>query len=367
MGITVENVTRSFQGKAALKNVSLEVEDGSFLTVLGASDAGKTTLLRVMCGIDSPSSGRIYFDGQDVTRKKVQDLPVAMVYQQFVNYPSMTVYENIASPLRVSKKKYSGKEIDRRVRENAELLNLGAVLDHYPEEVSGGQKQRMAIARALTKEAKFTFLDEPLANLDYKLREELRGELKRILHQKGGLVVYATPDPVDVLSMATHVAYLQDGECLQMGEMEDVYRFPRLADVGNYFSYPSMNLMDGELHVHDDRCVLHLSPEVSVDLTRFKDRLTKDRYLVGVRAYNLKLEQEREDMVPMAATVRLAEQIGSDTELHLEHFGAPLVMLVSEFHRSALDETVEVYLDPERLFLYDKDTRELVVKTSEHA
>jgi glycerol transport system ATP-binding protein len=337
------------------------------MTILGPSDAGKTTLLRIMCGIDTPDSGRVIFDGEDVTKKKVQDLPVSMVYQQFVNYPSMTVYENIASPLRVSKKKYSKEEIDRKVRENAELLGLTGVLGHYPEEVSGGQKQRMAIARALTKEAKFTFLDEPLANLDYKLREELRGELKRILQRKGGLVVYATPDPVDVLSMASHVAYLQDGECLQIGEMEDVYRFPKLADVGNYFSYPSMNLMDGTLHIHEDKYVLHLSDEVSIDLTKFKDRLKKSNYLVGIRAYNLKFEKEREDMIPFPATVQLAEQIGSDTELHLKHHDMPLVMLVSEFHRSELDETVEVYLDPERLFLYDEETRELVLKTNEEA
>ncbi|WP_051694510.1 ABC transporter ATP-binding protein [Desulfohalovibrio reitneri] len=348
-----------------MKEVSLEVEDGAFMTILGPSDAGKTTLLRIMCGIDMPDRGRVFFDGKDVTKEAVQKLPVAMVYQQFINYPSMSVYENIASPLRLGGKKLSKGEIDRKVRENAQLLGLSQVLDHFPEEISGGQKQRVAIARALTKEAKFTFLDEPLANLDYKLREELRGELKNILRQKGGVVVYATPDPVDVLSMATHVAYLQEGEILQVGEMEDVYRMPRLADVGNYFSYPSMNLMQGKLHVHGDRHILHLSQEVSVDVTEYADRLHRSEYIVGVRAYNLKQTRERPDMVPMSVSVRLAERIGSDTELHLEHYSSQLVMLVEEFADSDLDESIEVYLDPKRLFLYDTSTRELVLKTDE--
>jgi glycerol transport system ATP-binding protein len=367
MGIVVENVTRTFGGKAALKNVSLEIQDGAFMTVLGPSDAGKTTLLRIMCGIDSPDSGRVLFDGEDVTGRKVQQLPVAMVYQQFVNYPSMTIYENIASPLRVSGKKLGDQEIDRRVRENAELLGLSHVLKSYPEEISGGQKQRAAIARALTKEAKFTFLDEPLANLDYKLREELRGELKNILRAQGGVVVYATPDPVDVLSMASHVAYLQDGGLMQTGEMEDVYRFPAVADVGNYFSYPSMNLMEGRLEKDGDRYEIRFTDELKVDVTRHADKLTSSEYLVGIRAYNLKFSKEREGLVPFSATVQLAERIGSDTELHLDHLGVSLVMLLQEFHKLAIDEVVEVYLDPDRLFLYDKETRKLVVKTSEQA
>ena len=364
MGIVVDGITKKYDGRDVLKNVSLEIEDGAFATLLGESDAGKTTLLRVIAGIEHPDKGKIWYDGEDVTRLPVQKRSVAMVYQQFVNYPSMTVYENIASPLRVSKTRYGKEDIDRRVRENADLLGLSHVLDHYPEEISGGQKQRTAIARALAKEATFTFLDEPLANLDYKLREELRGELKNILRQKGGVVVYATPEPADALSMATHVGYLQEGELLQFGPLDTVYLHPCLADVGIYFSYPTMNILSAQLVQGNGRTVLKVSDELEVDVTEFQDKLREKEYLLGVRAYNLKTQKEREDMLPLTATVTLSEELGSDTELHLEHQGIPLVVLIQEFVRHPIGTEIEIFLDPKRLYVFEKASRKLVVKTA---
>ena len=363
MGIRIDSVTKTYEGKAILKNISLEIEDGTFTTILGASDAGKTTLLRIMSGIGRPDRGKIYYNDEDVTHLAMQKRPVAMVYQQFVNYPSMTVYDNIASPLRVSETRHTKAEIDKKVRENAELLGLTQVLDHHPEEISGGQKQRTAIARALAKEAQFTFLDEPLANLDYKLREELRGELKNILRQKGGVVIYATPEPADALSMATHVGYLQEGELLQFGRLEEVYRHPRLADVGTYFSYPTMNILESELVSRNGGKGLRISDELEVDVTEFQDKLHSKQYLVGVRAYNLKTQKEREDMLPLKAVVTLSEELGSDTELHLDYHGVPLVVLIQEFVRHPIGKEVEIFLDPKRLFIFDKRSRELVVKT----
>lgn len=354
----------TFDGVDVLKDVSLDIEDGAFVTILGGLGAGKTTLLRVMAGIDKPTRGRVRYDGRDVTDEPVQKLPVAMVYQQFINYPSMTVYDNIASPLLAGRgKKPPREEVDRRVRQYAELLGLTRVLDHYPEEVSGGQRQRTAIARALVKEAKFTFLDEPLANLDYKLREELRGELKNILSRKGGVVVYATPEPVDALSMATHVAYMQDGRILQFGDLESVYRYPCLADVGAYFSYPTMNLLDGRREVRDGRTMIRLSDELCVDVSHFADKVNGDDYLVGIRAYNLHTHRVRDDLVPLTAEVALSETLGSDTELHCLFEGRPLVVLQQEVQRHYIGTQVELFLDPNRLFLFDPRSRELVVKT----
>lgn len=364
MGIRVENVTMTFDGVDVLKDVSIDIEDGSFVTLLGGLGAGKTTLLRIMAGIDKPTRGRVYFDGVDVTKEPVQKLPVAMVYQQFINYPSMTVYENIASPLLAGRGPKPDKaEVDRKVRQYAELLGLSAVLDHHPEEVSGGQRQRTAIARALIKEAKFTFLDEPLANLDYKLREELRGELKNILSDKGGVVVYATPEPVDALSMATHVGYMFEGEILQFGDLESVYRYPNLAEVGRYFSYPTMNILDGNREQADGKTFIRLSDDLRVDVSAFGDKLVQDDYLVGIRAYNLHTRKAREDFVRLTAEVALSETLGSDTELHCLFGGKSLVVLEQEVARYDIGSEVELYLDPNRLFLFDTDTKELVVKT----
>ena len=363
MGISAQNICKSFENQPVLNDVSMDIADGSFVTLLGATGAGKTTFLRILCGIEKPDSGRVFYDHTDVTRVPVQKRDVAMVYQEFINYPSMTIFENIASPLRISKTRYSKKEIDRRVRETAELLGLSGVLDHFPEEVSGGQKQRTAIARALAKDTKFIFLDEPLANLDYKLREELRGELKTILGQKGGVVVYATPEPVDALSMSTHVAYFESGNLLQYGELEDVYRKPQQVEVGAYFSYPTMNIMVAKVIKDGDRTLLKVSDQISMDVTAFAHQLQEDEYLVGIRAYNLHTHAERQDMIPFQATLELSEELGSDTELHLKHADMQFVMLMQEVVRYPVGTNITVYMDPSRLFLYSKQTKGLVLKT----
>ena len=363
MGIAVFNIEKSYEATPALHDVSMEIEDGAFVTLLGATGAGKTTLLRIMCGIDRPDRGRVLYDGTDVTRVPVQKRNVAMVYQEFVNYPSMTIYENIASPLRVSKTRYAKADIDQKVRHNAELLGLTGVLGHYPEEVSGGQKQRTAIARALVKDTRFVFLDEPLANLDYKLREELRGELKTLLTHKGGAVVYATPEPVDALSMSTHVAYLQDGRVLQYGALQEVYRNPASVEVGAYFSYPTMNIMEADVTTERERTFLRISEEIAIDATPFRDRLQHGQYLVGIRAYNLYTAKKGENLIPFTATVELTEELGSDTELHVRHEGRLFVVLMQEVARFPIGNQITVYMDPSRLFLFDKETRQLAFKT----
>jgi glycerol transport system ATP-binding protein len=363
MGIAVFNIEKSYEATTALRDVSMEIEDGAFVTLLGATGAGKTTLLRIMSGIDRPDRGRVHYDGKDVTDVAVQKRNIAMVYQEFVNYPSMTLYENIASPLRVSKTRYSKADIDQKVRHNAELLGLTGVLGHYPEEVSGGQKQRTAIARALIKDTRFIFLDEPLANLDYKLREELRGELKTLLTHKGGAVVYATPESVDALSMSTHVAYLQEGRVLQYGPLQEVYRNPASVEVGAYFSYPTMNIMEADTIQEQGKAFLRISDEIVLDVTEYQNRLQSPKYLVGIRAYNLYTVKAGPDLIPFSATVELAEELGSDTELHVRHQGQVFVVLMQEVVRFPIGTQITVYLDPSRLFLFDRETRQLAFKT----
>jgi glycerol transport system ATP-binding protein len=178
MGLKLENVNKVVDGETHLREIDLDFETGSRNVLLGRTLSGKTTLLRIMAGLDRPSKGKIIIDGQDMTGVSVRKRSIAMVYQQFINYPSLTVYDNIASPLKIGG--IPKKELDRRVRETAEMLHLEGMLDRIPSELSGGQQQRTAIARALVKEAQLLLLDEPLVNLDYKLREELRVELQDI-------------------------------------------------------------------------------------------------------------------------------------------------------------------------------------------
>jgi glycerol transport system ATP-binding protein len=363
MGIVLERVSKFWKGEAYIRDVSLEVNYGDFVTLLGQTGAGKTTLLRILAGIERPDKGRVLVDGVDVTGMAVQKRSVAMVHQQFINYPSFTIYENIASPLRVAKPRIPEKEIDRKVRETATLLDLSGILNHMPEEVSGGQKQRTAIARALAKGAKLIVLDEPLANLDYKLREELRGELKRLFANRPGAIVYATPEPIDALSMATHVGFMFRGNLLQYGRTKEVYENPCCVDVGEYFCYPTMNIFPCRVVSNGDSMVLQATDQLKIDVGQLREKLTQPEYLLGIHAYALSTVHQKEDMLSIKATMMLSEVVGSDTELHLDHQGIRLVVLMTQVATFEIGEQVDVYLEPDRFFIFDKQTRRLVART----
>jgi len=208
MTLELDGVTKLVAGRTHIHPTDLTLERGTMNVLLGPTLSGKTTLMRLMAGLDVPSAGRVRWNGTDVTGMRVQDRKVAMVYQQFINYPSMTVYDNIASPLRLMGK--SGAEIDRAVRKTSDMMKLTPLLSRRPLELSGGQQQRCALARALVKDAGLVLLDEPLANLDYKLREELRAEIPKIFEESGAIFVYATTEPEEALLLGGQTATLWD-------------------------------------------------------------------------------------------------------------------------------------------------------------
>ena len=241
MTIALDHVWRTVRGEHHIRDLSVTFEPGTINILLGPTLSGKTTTMRLLAGLDPPTSGRVLASGRDVTGVAVRERSVAMVYQQFINYPSMTVYENIASPLRV--RGAAREEIDRRVREAAALLRLEPYLERMALSLSGGQQQRTALARALVKDASLVLLDEPLANLDYKLREELRVELPRIFAGKDSVIVYATTEPTEALLLGGHTATLNQGEVTQFGPTPFVYRNPKDRITAQTFSDPPMNFL----------------------------------------------------------------------------------------------------------------------------
>src|SRR6201988_1351660 len=241
MSVTLEHVTRTVDGIPTIRDVSLTLERGTLSVLLGPTLSGKTSIMRLLAGLDKPTSVRVLVHAKDVTGIDVRQRSVAMVYQQFINYPSLTVYENIASPLRVQGKPKG--EIDRRVMEAAKLLRLEPYLARTPMQLSGGQQQRTAIARALVKGADLVLRDEPLANLDYKLREELRAELPRIFEASGAIFVYATTEPSEALLLGGNTICMWEGQSLQVGETARVYRHPDSLRVAQVFSDPPLNIV----------------------------------------------------------------------------------------------------------------------------
>src|SRR3954468_622889 len=241
MQLALEGISKKVGAQDWLYAMDLAPQPDAVTVLLGATQAGKTSLMRIMAGLDRPSQGRVTVDGREVTGLPVRERNVAMVYQQFINYPSMRVADNIASPLKLR----GEKDVGQKVRSLAERLHIDMFLDRYPAELSGGQQQRVALARALAKGAPLMLLDEPLVNLDYKLREELREELTQLFAAGDSTVIYATTEPGEALLLGGYTAVLDAGELLQYGPTAEVFHAPKSLRVARAFSDPPMDLVAG--------------------------------------------------------------------------------------------------------------------------
>lgn len=348
MALILENVRRDAGAERHIRDVSLTLERGTLNVLLGPTLSGKTSLMRLMAGLDAPSEGRVLMDGRDLTGVPVQRRNVAMVYQQFINYPTLTVFENIASPLRVAR--LPATEIEARVSEAAALLRLEPYLGRLPLELSGGQQQRTALARALAKQAGLLLLDEPLANLDYKLREELREELPRIFAATGAILVYATTEPIEALLLGGATATLSEGRMTQFGPTVEVYRRPNSLETARIFSDPPINtLAMGKTGATVSSAGGHLSLPASGLMAGLDD----GAYTIGFRPDHLYLAQPNADAVAVRATVAIAEITGSESFIHVDFAGQRWVALSHGVHDFAIGEGVTLYLDPGRFFIFD--------------
>ena len=348
MGLSLENIDKIVGRETHLKDISLEFDSGTRNVLLGRTLAGKTSLLRIMAGIDRPTHGKILIDGKDTTGVWVRKRSVAMVYQQFINYPSLTVYKNIASPLKVSG--VPKAEIDRRVRETAEMLHLEDLLDRLPAELSGGQQQRIAIARALVKDAQLLLLDEPLVNLDYKLREELRIELQEIFEQREAIVVYTTTEPTEALMLGGNVVVVDEGRILQSGLTPDVYHNPATTKVAEVFSDPPINYLPGT--VQDDTATV--GENIKLALTNHLKSLPAAQYIFGIRSNHLSLNRTGAEDAEIRTKVELAEINGSETFVHVNYEGSRVVVQEDGVYTHRIGTEVSIYVNPNNFFVFDQ-------------
>jgi glycerol transport system ATP-binding protein len=349
MQLALENISKKAGAEDWLHPLSLALQPGAVTVLLGATQAGKTSLMRIMAGLDTPTQGRVLVDGADVTGVPVRKRNVSMVYQQFINYPSMKVADNIASPLKLR----GEKNVMDRVREIAARLRIDAFLDRLPAELSGGQQQRVALARALAKRAPLMLLDEPLVNLDYKLREELREELTQLFEKGESTVVYATTEPGEALLLGGYTAVLDAGELLQYGPTAEVFHAPKSLRVARAFSDPPMNLVAAEAASIGVK--LDAGPQLSIPLPAAASKALT----IGVRAAALRVTP-REGDVPLQGRVELAEISGSDTFLHVETAVGEVVAQLTGVHDFALGEAITLHLNPAQAYVFDAEGALLV-------
>lgn len=327
-----------------ISSVSLAFEPGSLNVLLGPTLSGKTSLMRLMAGLDKPTTGDIRLDGKSVLGVSVRKRSVAMVYQQFINYPALSVYENIASPMRLAG--VDAKSLDTRVREAAALLKLTDFLDRTPLNLSGGQQQRTALARALVKDAGLVLLDEPLANLDYKLREELRDELPKLFAKSGSVLVYATTEPQEALLLGGKTATLSEGRITQFGKTIDVYNDPVDLQTAQTFADPPLNTTDvvkrGQQLLFEDTAIGSV-----------QESLPDGNYTVAQRAHHLMLGETEAATVPLNVVVGSSEITGSETFIHVNVGDRAWVLLTHGVHQIESGKTLQIYLDPSRYYLFD--------------
>ena len=356
MQLRLERIEQRVGAVAHLYPLDLTLVPQAVTVLLGATQAGKTSLMRVMAGLDVPARGRVLADDVDVTGTPVRQRNVAMVYQQFINYPSMTVRDNIASPLKLRRE----VNIDARVAELAAKLHIEPFLQRLPAELSGGQQQRVALARALAKNAPLMLLDEPLVNLDYKLREELRDELSQLFASGQSTVVYATTEPTEALLLGGYTAVLDAGELLQYGPTAEVFHRPVSIRVARAFSDPPMNLLEGTATGGK------VSLPGGLVFALARPGGVNGAITFGIRAGALRL-RERAGDVALAARVDLAEISGSDTFVHVHTGVGDLVAQLTGVHQLSLGAAITLYLDPSQAYVFGADGLLIMAPQPAHA
>ena len=348
MAVELRGVSLRVGAETHIYETNLALEPGRFNILLGTTLAGKTTLMRLMAGLEKPTTGEVWAGGENVTGVAVQKRSVAMVYQAFINYPSFNVYDNIASPLKVAGMPKA--EIDRQVRRFAELLQLTPMLNRLPSELSGGQQQRTALARALVKGADLVLLDEPLANLDYKLREELRDELPKLFADTGATVVYATSEPLEALMLGGFTATLKEGRVVQFGATSEIYRHPDTLEGAVVFSDPPVNT--ASIAKRGERAFL--SDVVSWELPGRVRELPDGDYSIALRPHHLLPEG---DGVAVDGEVQIAEISGSESIVRVNIAGNNWVSESHGIHSYEYGQQARFHFDPERCLYFDADEK----------
>jgi ABC-type sugar transport system ATPase subunit len=361
--VLLKNLTKQFGKKTVVDHLNLEVRDGEFVALFGLPGAGKTTILRMIAGLETVTAGEIWIGDTLVNNLSPAERDVAMVFQSFALYPTKTVYENLAFPLK--KRKMTKEEIDHRVKEVAEMLRIDHLLGKLPAQLSGGEKQRVALGRAIVRRPKVFLFDEPLTNLDAKLRLHMRAELKKIQRELGQTAIFSTPDELEAISMADRVAVIREGRLIQYDTVDNVYDHPRNLFVARNIGSPSMNLIEGELAREEGRLVLRAGA-LTVDLTPLKEHLSNynegDTLLLGVRPTDIVTAKERPQLDNVIeAEVDVIEPLGAEIQLTLQVNGVELITLVPQDLLVDRGERVWIGFSTDRIHLFDKKTEETIL------
>ncbi|HSB10798.1 MAG TPA: ABC transporter ATP-binding protein [Blastocatellia bacterium] len=352
MHIRFENVTKVFGKSPVVDRLTLASEDGELVVLLGPSGCGKTTTLRMLAGLEDATSGDIFIGDQRVNDVPTQHRDVAMVFQNYALYPHMTVAENIAYPLRV--RKIARTEIEGRVKRVAEMLDIDALLRRTPRELSGGERQRVALARAVIREPRVYLMDEPLSNLDAKLRVYMRGELKRLQRELGTTTIYVTHDQAEAMTLANRVAVMRSGKLQQFDTPMNIYNRPANRFVAEFVGSPGMNFIDGRV----DWTAHRFSSDaftLELDESQLARLNSHDRVTLGIRPEHVEVSTAEQPRW-LKATVHVTELMGNEAFVFLRLDGVKVIARAGPDFRAEMDTPVSFRIDANKAHFFDPES-----------
>ena len=362
-GLSLRNINKVYpNGFHAVKDFNLEIEDKEFIIFVGPSGCGKTTTLRMIAGLEEISSGDLEIDGKRVNDVEPKDRDIAMVFQNYALYPHMTVYDNMAFGLKL--RKVPKNEIDRMVREAAKILDLEALLDRKPKALSGGQRQRVAMGRAIVRNPKVFLMDEPLSNLDAKLRGQMRIEISKLHQRLGTTIIYVTHDQTEAMTLGTRIVVMSAGVVQQVDSPQVLYDTPCNLFVAGFIGSPQMNFVDAKCVIEGQKAYLQVGP-AKIELTDAKSKkLIAGGYngktvVMGIRPEDVHDEEEflaKSPNTVIEAKIRVYEMLGAEVFLHFDYEGANMTARVHPKTKARVDSVVKFALDAEKIHVFDKET-----------
>ncbi len=361
--VKLSAITKTFGEITAVNNISLEIKDKEFFVLLGPTGAGKTTTLRLIAGLEKQDKGDIFLDSEKVSNLGPALRDIAFVFQYYTLYPTFTVKQNLEFPLKSKMRDFSQDEINKRVAQAAKVLNINELLDRSTLKLSGGEMQRVAIGRAIVRTPKVFLMDEPLSNLDAKLREEMRAELARIHLDLGGTFFYVTHDQIEAMTMADRIGILNSGKILQIGTPGDIYERPQSVFVAKFVGSPSINTFNAiiekdKLHIGEERVICCLTKKQCSSL----EKIDGKEVIFGIRPEDIEITRARKDQYSIKSEVYFSQSMGAEDILNLNiSRGLMLRAIAPPKVLAKTGETVFANINMERAHLFDKDTEDRIV------
>ncbi|MEE9610631.1 MAG: sn-glycerol-3-phosphate ABC transporter ATP-binding protein UgpC [Desulfatiglandales bacterium] len=365
--VNLENVSKTFGIVEAVKSFTLEVNDKEFLILLGPSGCGKSTTLRMIAGLEELNEGNIYIGERLVNDMPPRDRDIAMVFQDYALYPHMSVYKNMAFGLKL--RKHPKAEIDQRVKEAAEILGIEELLERRPRELSGGQRQRVAVGRAIVRKPSVFLFDEPLSNLDAKLRVQMRAELSKLHEQLKTTIIYVTHDQVEAMTMGTKIVIMKDGEIHQVGSPMEVYDYPVNMFVAGFIGSPATNFVQASINSKDSGLQVDAGSfqlPIPSDKEKHLQRLKDQEVILGIRPENIQDKAFAERDITSAsvmATVDVIEPLGAEVLLNISTGEHTLMARVDPRTKARLHQEIELAFNLDKIYIFEKEPPNLRVKT----